>query len=154
MINPTGKKWTLKLNESHKYVHSDKKKCVIPGVQHCPNLIHALDIGQHLWEESKSSFRTSPGKRCRPSLVKTLWSVLYLIHFLYSWPETLHSTLIQTNFLTLPPPPPSNPIFKNSLHRQLRWSGNARLLSQSNKLPHPPPQPGIWKLSIPVTYFN
>ena len=117
-------------------------------MQHCPNLIHALDIGQHLWEESKSSFITSPGKRCRPSSVKTLWSVFYLIHFLYSWPETLHSTLIQTNFLTLPPPTrylktlytdncdgaetldctlsqtnfltlPPSPVFENSPYRQL-----------------------------------
>ena len=55
LINPTGKKWTLKLNESHKYVHSDKKKYVIPGVRHCPNLIHAFDTRQHLWEVSKSS---------------------------------------------------------------------------------------------------
>ena len=56
--------------------------------------------------------------------------------------------------LSYPPPPPPNPIFKNSLHWQLRWSGNARLHSQSSKLPHPPPQPGIWKLSIPATYIN
>ena len=107
-------------------------------MQHCPNLIHALDIGQHLWEVFKSAFITSPGKRCRPSSVKTLWSVLYLIHFLYSWPETLHCTLIQTNFLTLRPP---NPIFKSSLHRQLRWSGNAPLHSQSTNFLTLPPSP-------------
>ena len=31
-------------------------------------------------------------------------AVLCMIHFLYSWPETLHCTLSKTNFLTLPPP--------------------------------------------------
>ena len=47
-----------------------------------------------------------------------------------SWPETLHCTLSQTNFLTLPP----SPVFKNSLHWQLmlfndaysRWSTGNR----------------------------
>ena len=56
-----------------------------------------------------------------------------MIHFLYYWPETLDCTLSHTNFLTLPPPPP-NPIFKNSLHRQFihinyvvsRWSTGNR----------------------------
>ena len=41
-------------------------------------------------------------------------SVVCMIHFLYSWPETLHCTPTQTNFLTFPPNPP----FNNSLHRQ------------------------------------
>ena len=36
-----------------------------------------------------------------------------MIHFVYSWPETLDCTLSQTKFLTLPP----NPVFQNSLHR-------------------------------------
>ena len=34
--------------------------------------------------------------------MKTLWLVLCMIHFLCSWLETLHCTLSQTNFLTLP----------------------------------------------------
>ena len=107
-------------------------------MQHCPNLIHALDIGQHLWEVSKSSFITSPGKRCRPSLVKTLWSVLYLIHFLYSWPEMLHCTLIQTNFLIPPPPHPTR--YLKTLYTD-NCDGAETLdctLSQTNFLTLPP----------------
>ena len=57
-------------------------------------------------------------------------SVLCMIHFLYSWPEMLHCTLSQTNFLTLPP----SPVFENSPYRQLilindaysRWSTGNR----------------------------
>ena len=53
-----------------------------------------------------------------------------IIYFLQSLPETLECTLSQTNFLTLPP----NPVFKNSLDRQLmlfndaysRWSTGNR----------------------------
>ena len=61
----------------------------------------------------------------------SLLSVLCMIHFLYSWPETLDCTLSPTNFLTLPP----SLVFQNSLHRQFihikcvlsRWSsGNRR----------------------------
>ena len=60
----------------------------------------------------------------------SLLSVLCLIHFLYSWLETLDRTLSQTKFLTLPP----NPVFQNSSHRQFilikyvvsRWSSGNR----------------------------
>ena len=74
-----------------------------------------------------------------------------LISFLFdSFPLFLTGNAsFHSNSDKLSYPPPSNPIFENSLHRQLRWSGNARLHSQSNKLPRPPPQSGIWKLSIP-----
>ena len=86
---------------------------------------------------SESSCFTSPGKRGSPplrnmlilySLFISLLPVLCLIHFLYSWPETLDCTLCQTKFLTLPP----NPVFQNSLHRQFihlvvsRWSSGNR----------------------------
>ena len=61
----------------------------------------------------------------------SLLSVLCMIHFLYSWPETLDCTLSPTKFFTLPP----SLVFQNSLHRQFihikyvlsRWSsGNRR----------------------------
>ena len=82
---------------------------------------------------------TSSGKRGRPPLRNmlilyssfiSLLSVLCLIRFLYSWPETLDWTLSQTKFLTLPP----SLVFQNSLHRQFipikyivsRWSSGNR----------------------------
>ena len=58
------------------------------------------------------------------------WFVKRMIHFLYSWPETLDCTLSQTKFFTLP----TNPVFQNFLHRQfmlikyvvLIWSSGNR----------------------------
>ena len=53
----------------------------------------------------------------------SLLSVLCMIHFLYSWPETLDCTLSPTNFLTLPPP---SMVFQNSLHRQFIHERSSR----------------------------
>ena len=69
----------------------------------------------------------------------SLLPVFCMIHFLYSWPETLDCTLSPTKFLTLP----SSLVFQNSLHRQFihikyvlsRWSsGNRRRATSAREV--------------------
>ena len=100
-------------------------------MQHCPNLIHALDTGQHIWEVSKSSFLTAPANDavrhydvCQYSSLT--WSVLWMIHFPYYRPETLDCTLSQTNFLTLPPTRYLKTLYTDNLYIWSRWSTGNR----------------------------
>ena len=78
-----------------------------------------------LWEVSEASSLTSPSERSRPPLPHMLILVIAIASF-----SSLYDSF---------------PLF---------LTGNARLHSHLDKLPHPPPQPGIWKLSIPTTYIN
>ena len=83
-------------------------------MQNCPiwYTLHGTDIGQHLWEVSKSSFITSLGKGCRPPLRCML---------IFLGENALISSLFD-----------SFPLF---------LTGNASLHSNSDKLSYPPPHP-------------
>ena len=80
---------------------------------------------------SEASCLTSPSERGRPPLRHMLIFLVDIASFgsLHD-SKTLHCTLSQTNFLTLPP----NPVFENSRYRQLisindaysRWSTGNR----------------------------